>query len=105
MIGNYFKTAFRSLRKHKGFTFLNILGLTIGLAVCLLIIFYVIDERSYDRFNLKGNRIYRVNTDKKINGSVTSSAVAAPKVAEALRLHFPEIESTVRLFSDDEVRF
>ncbi|HEX6431751.1 MAG TPA: ABC transporter permease [Niastella sp.] len=105
MIKNYCKTAFRTLKKNKGFTFLNIIGLTMGLAVCLLIIFYVIDETSYDRYNSKGNRIYRVNTDKKINGSITSSAVAAPKVAEALQLNFPEIEKTVRLLPDEEVRF
>lgn len=102
---NYFKTAWRSLKKNKGFTFLNISGLTIGVAVCLLIIFYVIDETSYDRYNINGKHIYRVNTDTKINGSVTSSATAAPKVAEALRLNFPEIEKTVRLLPDEEVRF
>ena len=102
---NYFTTAFRSFKRNKGFTFLNITGLTIGLAVCLLIIFYVFDEISYDRFNSKGDRIYRVNSDTKINASITSSAIAAPKVAEALRLNFPEIENTVRLLPDEEVRF
>jgi putative ABC transport system permease protein len=105
MIGNYFKTAWRSLKKNKGFTFLNISGLTIGVAVCLLIIFYVIDETSYDRYNINGKRIYRVNTDTKFNGNVASSATAAPKVAEAMRLNFPEIEKTVRLLPDEEVRF
>ncbi len=105
MVGYYFKTTFRSLKKNKGFTFLNIIGLAIGLAVCLLIVFYVIDEISYDRFNTKGDRIYRVNTDTKFNSDVTSSAIAAPKVAEALQLNFPEIEKTVRLFPDDEARF
>ena len=105
MMGNYFKTAFRSFKRNKGFAFLNITGLTIGLAVCLLIIFYVFDETSYDRFNNKGDRIYRVNSDTKINASITSSAIAAPKVAEALRLNFPEIENTVRLLPDEEVRF
>ena len=105
MIGNFYKTAFRSLKKNKGFTILNITGLAIGLAVCLLIVFYVIDEASYDRYNTKGDRIYRVNTDKKINASATSSAVAAPKVAEALQINFPEIEKTVRLLPDEDVRF
>ncbi|MBO9203017.1 MULTISPECIES: ABC transporter permease [Niastella] len=105
MIRNYFKTACRSLKRNKGFTFLNILGLTIGLAVCLLIVFYVLDETSYDRYNSNGKRIYRVNTDTKFNTSVTSSANTAPKVAEALRLNFPEIEKTVRLLPDEGVRF
>lgn len=84
---------------------LNIAGLAIGLAVCLLIVFYVIDETSYDRYNTKGDNIYRVNTDQKISSSASSSAIAAPKMAEALRLNFPEIEETVRLFPDEDVRF
>lgn len=105
MIGVHLTTAFRRLKKNKGFTFLNIAGLAMGLAVCLLIVFYVIDETSYDRYNTKGDRIYRVNTDTKINSSVTSSAIAAPKVSEALRINFPEIEKTVRLFPDENVRF
>jgi putative ABC transport system permease protein len=105
MIRNYFITAFRSLKKNKGITLLNIAGLALGLAACLLIVLYVIDETSFDRYNTKGDSIYRVNTDTRINGTVTSSAIAAPKVAEALRINFPEIEKTVRLFPDDEVRF
>ncbi|MCS3801626.1 ABC transporter permease [Niastella sp. OAS944] len=105
MIGNYFKTAYRSLKKNKGISFLNISGLTIGVAVCLLIIFYVIDETSYDRYNINGKNIYRVNTDTKFNGSASSSATAAPKVAEAMRLNFPEIANTVRLLPDEDVRF
>lgn len=102
MIRNYLITAFRSLKKNKGITFLNMAGLAIGLAVCLLIVLYVIDETSFDRYNTKGDRIYRVNTDTRINGAVTSSAIAAPKVAEALRTNFPEIENTLRFFRDDE---
>jgi putative ABC transport system permease protein len=105
MMKNYIRTALRSLKRNKGFTILNITGLTTGLAVCLLIIFYVIDETGYDRYNSNGDRIYRVNTDTKLNGSTTSSAIAAPKVAEALQLNFPEIEKTVRLLPDDEARF
>lgn len=105
MIGNYFTTALRRLKKNKGLTLLNIAGLAIGLAVCLLIVFYVIDETSYDRYNTNGDRIYRVNTDTKINSSVTSRAIAAPKVAEALRINFPEIERAVRLFPDENIRF
>lgn len=105
MIRNYFKAAFRNLTKNRGFTVINIAGLALGLAVCLLIVLYVIDEASYDRHNSKGERIYRVNTDMKYGTSVTSSAIAAPKVAEALRINFPEIEKTVRLLPDPGIRF
>ncbi len=61
MIKNYIKTAFRSLLKNMGFTFLNVFGLALGLAICLLIVFYVVDELSYDRFNKKFDRGLTVN--------------------------------------------
>ncbi|MBS1563673.1 MAG: ABC transporter permease, partial [Bacteroidetes bacterium] len=105
MPANHFTIAFRNLKKNRTFTFLNFAGLAIGLAACLLIVFYVIDETSYDRYNAKGERIYRVNTDTKVKSTIASKAIAAPKVAEALQLNFPEIEKTVRLLPDEDVRF
>ena len=60
MIRNYIKTAFRGLMKNKGFTFINVFGLALGLAPCLLIVFYVFDEISYDRYNVKADRIFRL---------------------------------------------
>ena len=66
MIKNYVKTAFRSLQKNKGFTAINVFGLALGLAACLLIVFYVVDELSYDNYNVNANRIYRVNEDLKL---------------------------------------
>src|SRR5579872_2270222 len=101
MIKNYFKTALRSLLRNKGFTFLNILGLTLGLAACLLIVFYIADELGYDRYNVKADRIVRVNTDAKFGASGTSFAIAAPVVGEALKTSFPEIENMVRLFAEE----
>lgn len=97
MIRNYFKTAFRSLKKTKGFTAINILGLSIGLATCLLILFYVCDELSYDRYNANADRIYRINEDVKFGPKITSSATTAPPVAQALRINLPGIEDAVRL--------
>ena len=69
MIRNYIKTAFRNLLKNKGFTAINILGLALGLATCLLIVFYVFDELSYDRYNIKADRIYRLNNNIKFGGN------------------------------------
>jgi putative ABC transport system permease protein len=66
MIKNYIKTAIRTLLKNKGFTAINVLGLALGLATCLLIVFYVVDELSYDRYNANSDRIYRVNEDLKL---------------------------------------
>src|ERR1700761_4540778 len=96
MIKNYIKTAFRNLMKNKGFTFINVFGLTLGLATCLLIVFYVFDELSYDRFNAKADRIYRVNNDIKFGGNTNSYATSPAPTAAALKSDFPEIEQVVR---------
>jgi putative ABC transport system permease protein len=98
MFKNYLKTAFRSLLKNKGFTAINVLGLALGLATCLLIVFYVIDELSYDRFNTKSDLIYRVNTDIKYGGNTSSYAISPPPLAAALK-NFPEVEKAVRLIA------
>ncbi|WCT10543.1 ABC transporter permease [Mucilaginibacter jinjuensis] len=96
MFRNYIKTAYRSLKKNKGFTAINVLGLALGLAVCLLIVFYVIDELSYDRYNVKLDRIYRVNNDIKFGGSDDSYAVAPAPLAAVLESEFPDVEHAVR---------
>ncbi len=97
MIRNYIKTAFRSLLKNKGFTVLNVLGLSLGLASCLLIIFYVVDELSYDRYNAKADRIYRVNEDLKLGENNVKYAVCMPPLAQTLKSEFPCVENTVRI--------
>jgi putative ABC transport system permease protein len=105
MIRNYFKTALRSLLKNKGFTFINILGLALGLAICLLITFYVVDELSYDRYNTKHERIYRVNTDLKFSGTLTEYAITAIPVANVLKTKCPEVETAVRITPALNIRF
>ncbi len=82
--------------KNKGFTFINVLGLALGLATCLLIVFYVFDELSYDRYNTKANRIYRLNNDIKFGGLENAYAVTPAPAAAALRADFPEIEQVAR---------
>jgi putative ABC transport system permease protein len=104
MIKNYLKTAFRSLLKNKGFTAINVLGLTLGIATCLLIVFYVLDELSYDKFNVKADRIYRVNNDIKFGGSENSFATAPAPAAMTLKADFPEIEQAARITSVGGVR-
>ncbi|MDB5087999.1 MAG: FtsX-like permease family protein [Mucilaginibacter sp.] len=96
MIRNYIKTSYRSLLKNKGFTILNILGLSIGLATCLLIVFYVMDEQSYDRYNTKADRVYRVNVDVKFNGNANSYAAVPAPMAAALKSELPEVEDAMR---------
>jgi len=96
MIKNYIKTAFRSLMKNKGFTFINVFGLALGLATCLLIVFYVFDELSYDRYNVKADRVYRLNYDIKFGGVQNPYAITPAPAAAALKADFPEIEQVTR---------
>ncbi len=96
MIKNYFKTAFRNLVKHKGYSFINVTGLALGIACCLLIILYVKDELTFDRFHDNGENIYRMQTSITMNDNKqVFNAVglpAGPTMAEAL----PEVVDQVR---------
>ncbi|MEP6610477.1 MAG: ABC transporter permease [Mucilaginibacter sp.] len=97
MIRNYLKTAYRSLLKNKGFTLLNVLGLSVGLATCLLIVFYVVDELSYDRYNTKSDRIYRITLDAKLNGNAGVYATSEAPLLVAIKDNLPGIENSVKL--------
>jgi putative ABC transport system permease protein len=96
MIKNYFKIAFRNLRKNKGVSAINIIGLAAGLATCLLIILYVKDELGYDRFNQKADRIYRVDGDIRFGGNHFILAQAPDPMGAALKNDFPQVEQYVR---------
>jgi putative ABC transport system permease protein len=97
MFRNYLKIALRNLRKQRGLTFINIAGLAMGLACCLLIMLYVADELSYDRFNAKADRIYRIHTDVKFGGTDSKSAVSADPIGPTLKQNYPQVEQFVRL--------
>jgi len=97
--------AIRQLQRHRGFTLLNILGLTLGLTTFFLIILYVVDELNYDRYNMNVQRIYRINTDLKIGDHISYMADAAPPVAGILRDNYPEVQSVVRIFPQYGSRF
>jgi len=101
---SYFKTAFRSLLKNKGFTTLNVVGLALGIATCLLIVFYVLDELSYDRYNENADRIYRVNNQIKFGGNENVYAGSPAPAGQALKSDFPEIEQVVRLEKAGRIR-
>jgi putative ABC transport system permease protein len=63
MFRNHFRTALRNLFKNKLYTGINLIGLAVGLATCVLILVYVLDELSYDKFSTKADRIYRLNEE------------------------------------------
>jgi putative ABC transport system permease protein len=103
MFKNYFKIAFRNLWRNKGFSAINIFGLAIGLAVCLLITLFVVDELSYDKYNLNADRIYRVHSDFKVNGSVFNDSESPAPMAATLTKEYPQIERATRLRSGGDI--
>jgi len=99
MFRNYLKVALRNLWKSKGFTAINIIGLASGLAVCLLIVLYVIDELSYDRFNVNADRIYRVESDIYFNNTQLIAVVSPKPLGLVMVKNYPEIEQMTRIQS------
>ena len=99
MIRNYFVTAFRYLWKQKGFSIINLIGLSIGLCVCYFALSFVAFELSYDSYHEKSDRIYRLVTDVETpNGKdyLSTTATMAPAIQET----FPEVQSAARIFLD-----
>src|ERR1044071_7391111 len=101
MFKNYFKTAFRNLRKHKVFSFINIMGLTVGMTACFLIFLYVSFELSYDSVHPKADRIYRVVADIKTPTEVLHAHGPSWAVPPNILQEFPEVESAVRTIDDN----
>ena len=101
MFKNYLKIAFRNLWKNKGFSIINICGLAIGLATCLLITLYVTDELSYDRYNKKADRIYRVNSDIRFGGSDLHLAVNSDPMGATLKKDYPQVEEYTRVYNSE----
>src|ERR1700712_332825 len=100
MIKNYFKIAFRNLWKHKTFTFINIMGLAVGMTACFLIYLYVGFEVSYDRFHSKADRTYRIVSDIKTPTEVINASGPSWAVPPNAKEEFPEVESFVRVAGD-----
>ncbi|WP_426671698.1 ABC transporter permease [Mucilaginibacter sp. McL0603] len=104
MIKNYLLVAFRNLTKNKGFSFINIFGLAIGMAACLLILQYVTFELSFDKFHTKGDRIYRINQDRYDNGKLSTRwAGGAFAPGSEFKVQLPEIEDFVKMVPAGQV--
>src|SRR6201995_4031812 len=92
MIRNYIKTAWRNLWKNKVFSLINILGLSLGMAACLLILQYVNFQLSYDHFNANANDLYRVVNDRYQNGKlIQHGTITYSAVGQALQHDYPEV--------------
>ncbi|HTE24816.1 ABC transporter permease [Flavitalea sp.] len=97
MFKNYLKIAWRSIRKNKVSSVINITGLTIGLTCCLLIALYIKNELSYDKFQVNGDRIARVIMEYKIGNDGKSGTFTSTKVFPEFKRQFPEVVSGVRM--------
>lgn len=112
MLRNFFTIAWRNLMKRKLYSFINIAGLTIGMACCVLITVYVKNELSYDRYHVKADRIYRVTQTFRSVQKGENPGPPAPQdfwvwgcapVGAALQADFPEIEKVVRFMSPSNI--
>ena len=99
MFKNYFLTALRNIRKHKGYSFINIAGLAIGMACCILIIIFIMTEMSYDKFHTKADRIYRLAIDATLGERIINMPVSNNPAGPTLVRDYPEVENAVRLNS------
>src|ERR1700709_2015312 len=94
MIRNYIKTAFRNLWRNKAFSVINIVGLSVGLAACMLIFLYTMDEASYDRFNVKKDSIYH------LTAMFTSPTGETNKISSTGQVHGPGFKSQIPELED-----
>ena len=92
MLKNYIKIAFRNLKRFKGYTMINLIGLALGLSVATLILLFVTDELAFDRFHEKKDRIYRLLTINPTGGNMETNAWP---VATILKNEYPEVEQVV----------
>ena len=99
MLKNYLKVAFRNLLRFKTYSFINIAGLAIGIACCLLILLYIKNELSYDRFNKKADQIYRINTDLKFGNTELAIPVVPDLMGPLLKQDFPQVKEYTRIYN------
>ncbi len=97
MLKNYLKTAIRHFSRQKGFTFINMFGLTVGLACCIVIFLYVTDEMSFDKYHENIDRIYRVAGRSESPNLISSSATVSAPVAQVLSDNFPQVEKVAKI--------
>ena len=97
MLRNYLSVAVRNLRRHPAYSLINISGLAIGMATCILILLYIQDELGYDRYHPHADRVYRIVDDIESGGQTVQTAGTPTGWGPALKRDFPEVELVVRL--------
>src|SRR5256885_698040 len=106
MFKNFFKIAYRNLLRNKGFSFINITGLAIGMASAMLILLWVQNELSYDNFYQNKDRLYQAWNRDKGNGGVINCWSVTPKIlAPTLKQEYPEVEKATRVGWDETYLF
>ncbi len=105
MVKNLLRIAFRNLRKDRWFSLLNILGLTIGISFSLFLIFYIVDELSYDKHHKKADRIYRINSYIQEKDKNTNWVLTQFPLGPTLKKDYPEVEEAVRFISRERTLF
>src|ERR1044072_8394527 len=106
MFKNLLLVAIRNFKRDKWYSLLNILGLTIGITFSLFLIFYIKDELSYDRYNEKADRIFRVDANIKEKDKDTMRWAVTPfSMGPALSKDYPEVEEAVRFINNGKVMF
>ncbi len=104
ILSNYLLSAFRNIRKNKAFSILNLFGLSVGIAACLLLLQYVLYEHSFDKFHKDSEHIYRVRYDGYRNGELMfACAAAVPAVGPAMKNNFPEVLEYSWAFPTDAI--
>jgi len=91
MLKNYLKIALRILKRHKGYSFINIFGLAVGMAFCILILLWIQDEFSYDQFHENGDELFIVGTHTRYGSEMSTSAGTPPALGPALTALFDSI--------------
>jgi putative ABC transport system permease protein len=100
MLSNYLTIAFRNLWRHKAFTAINIIGLAMGMATCLLIVLFVLHELSYDRYHANASRMYRMSMHVRLGEKDIKYAYASEPAGPALLRDYPGVEAITRLRDD-----
>jgi putative ABC transport system permease protein len=104
MFKNYLKTSFRNLLRHKSYTFINVLGLTVGLVTSIFILLWIVDELSYDRFHSNTDQIFKVMVNNTYpDGKIETYGATPAKLKDVIVQEIPEVELAAQYSMETEL--